>query len=84
MKVILGEREAVMAVVSYESALQMAQSLSPEERLRLVHDLTTPAAQIASESQQSSILEICGLGAELWKQSDAQEYVRNERASWAG
>lgn len=29
-----------------------------------------------------SVMELEGLGAEIWKGVDAQEYVRKERASW--
>ena len=29
-----------------------------------------------------SIMELEGLGADLWKDIDAQEYVNKERESW--
>ncbi len=29
-----------------------------------------------------SILELEGLGADVWKGIDAQQYVRNEREAW--
>jgi hypothetical protein len=32
----------------------------------------------------TSILELGGLGQEIWQQRDAQEYVDGERASWNG
>jgi len=70
-----------MAATSYESALQMAQSLSSQERLRLIRELSSPPAD---SPKTYSILDIAGLGAELWQQVDAQEYVRSERSSWAG
>ena len=70
-----------MATASYESALQMAQALSAEEKLRLIHELTAPTS---ASAPRHSILEICGLGAEIWRGIDAQEYVRRERASWDG
>jgi hypothetical protein len=31
-----------------------------------------------------SIMEFRGLGKEIWEGVDAQEYVRQERASWNG
>ena len=64
-----------MATPSYESALKMAVLLSHEERLRLTAE--APAAR-------RSILELCGLGSEIWRGIDAQEYVHGERSSWNG
>jgi hypothetical protein len=71
-----------MATISYENALQMAESLPREEQLRLIQEL----AQHAEDSAEgkTSVLELCGLGQEIWQQLDAQEYVNGERASWNG
>jgi len=33
---------------------------------------------------QRSILELQGLGKEIWQGVDAQEYIEQERASWNG
>jgi len=33
-------------------------------------------------TKKHSLTELCGLGAEVWRGIDAQEYVREERASW--
>ena len=73
-----------MATYTYENALQIAESLSPEDRRRLLEELTTRAAKDASAEPQHSIMELCGLGAEIWEGIDAQEYVKQERASWDG
>lgn len=40
-------------------------------------------ARAASESRVS-ILELQGLGKEIWQGIDAQEYVDRERAAWNG
>jgi len=37
---------------------------------------------ILEKKIKHSILELEGLGAEIWKGIDAQEYVRKERAAW--
>jgi hypothetical protein len=59
--------------------LQMAESLPREEQLRLIQEL----AQHAEDSAEgkTSVLELCGLGQEIWQQLDAQQYVR---AAWNG
>jgi DNA-binding Xre family transcriptional regulator len=36
------------------------------------------------ESQLHSILELRGLGKELWQQTDSSDYLRQERAAWDG
>jgi len=43
-----------------------------------------PAAASASSSEPASVLELEGLGAEIWQGIDAQEYVTGERSSWRG
>jgi hypothetical protein len=71
-----------MATQSYETALQMAESLNAAERRRLVEELTTRAASGAPPEPLHSIMELCGLGKEIWEGIDAQEYVNGERDSW--
>jgi hypothetical protein len=73
-----------MAAASYETALQLAQSLSSHEQLRLIQELTMRSSSASKTPEQTSILEISGLGAEIWHQIDAQEHVRSERSTWAG
>jgi hypothetical protein len=59
----------------------MAESLSHDDRLRLIRELT---AQKSEEGEEASILDLYGLGAEIWQGIDAQEHVRQERDSWGG
>lgn len=73
-----------MATASYENALRMAESLSRDDQLRLIQELAAHAEAGASSNQKTSVLELCGLGQEIWLQMDAQEYVNRERASWNG
>ena len=73
-----------MATQTYESALQMAESLSLKERLRLIEELKSRTGESAAPEPQHSIMELCGLGKEIWEGIDAQEYVNSERASWNG
>ena len=73
-----------MATQTYESALQMAESLSLEERLRLIEELKSSTGESTASEPQHSIMELRGLGKEIWEGIDAQEYVNRERASWNG
>ena len=63
---------------------QHIKTLPVAERMRLValitENLTTTARP--EESGQRSLLELEGLGAELWAGMDAQEYVNKLRQEW--
>jgi hypothetical protein len=73
-----------VATASYKSALKMAVSLSPAEQLRLIQELEARVPRNPPSEPPRSILELCGLGKEIWEGIDAQEYVNRERASWNG
>jgi hypothetical protein len=61
------------------------KSLPRIERLRLLaivaQELAAEPAQ-SSEGHQRSLLELEGLGAEIWNGIDAQEYVDELRKEW--
>jgi hypothetical protein len=61
------------------------KSLSRAERLRLLaivaQDLATEPAQ-PLEGQQRSLLELEGLGAEIWQSVDGQAYIDELRKEW--
>ena len=53
------------------------------ERMRLLALIATDLADLVAVSpQKRSILELEGLGAELWQGVDAQEYVSALREEW--
>ena len=64
---------------------QHIKLLLPAERLRLVeliaHDLVAQRAESA-EKPKRSIMELHGLGKEIWEGIDAQEYVNELRKEW--
>ncbi len=70
-----------MSSASYQSALAVAKALSSDEQLRLIQELSATGAS-TDQTGKTSILEICGLGAGIWSEVDAQEYVNSERSSW--
>ena len=51
------------------------------ERIRLVELTAHDLAQLG-EPPKRSIMELHGLGAEIWKGIDAQEYVNELRNEW--
>jgi hypothetical protein len=64
---------------------QHIKPLLPAERLWLVeliaHDLLAQPAGLAQRPKRS-IMELHGLGKEIWEDIDAQEYVNELRKEW--
>ncbi len=58
------------------------KQLSAPEQLRLIALISQQLALDPKPSKQRSLLELAGLGAELWEGIDAQEYVATLRAEW--
>ena len=73
-----------MVTPAYDEVLSAAQRLDPQDQLRLAEQLIALARQQLSGPAQYSILELEGLGKEIWEGIDAQEYVDRERDSWGG
>jgi hypothetical protein len=69
---------------SYDNILKSAESLSRAEQLRLLSELAEYLRAHVPSEGRTSILELQGLGKEIWQGMDAQEYVDRERASWNG
>ncbi len=64
----------------YESEIR---KLPPGEQLRLVELITRDlAAAAGAERDRRSIMELRGLGAEIWEGVDAQQYVNELRDEW--
>ena len=70
--------------LSYEHILRNVESLSRAEQLRLISDLAENLRAEAPPEVPTSILDLQGLGKEIWQGIDAQDYVDRERASWNG
>jgi len=64
---------------NYEQLLEQILELDPEEQSRLVEAITDKLDQ---RTARHSILELRGLGKEVWAGVDAKEYVARERAAW--
>lgn len=65
----------------YQSQIKL---LTHAQQLRLIAIITSALAQdVAQETpRKRSILELEGLGAELWQGVDAQEYINQLRDEW--
>lgn len=69
---------------TYNQVLSQVESLTPDEQLRLIEELTALVRSRVTPQSQHSILELEGLGKEIWNGIDAQEYVNRERGKCNG
>jgi hypothetical protein len=67
---------------TYDQVLKMARRLNLPEQLRLLENLTQIVRQQVEEPEKHSIMELEGLGAEVWQNIDVQAYIDQERSSW--
>ncbi len=58
------------------------QARARRDRRSVAQEVTHLLAQALEESEPLSILELQGLGKEIWQGADAADHVRRERASW--
>ncbi len=70
--------------IPYEHILRDVESLSRAEQLRLISELTENLRLEATPAVHTSILDLQGLGKDVWQGVDAQDYVHSERSSWNG
>lgn len=64
---------------------QLIKRLPPEERLQLIEMVNKDLAlgpPDEPEKHKRSLMELHGLGAEIWEGIDAQEYVDELRKEW--
>ncbi len=73
-----------MTHTTYEEVLERARLLSPEDQARLLEELIVDLRQRLEGQQYHSIMELKGLGKELWEGIDVEKYIEEERSSWRG
>jgi hypothetical protein len=66
--------------MTYSEIVAEIENLSVNERLSLI---TTIAETLKNERlKQHSLLELDGLGADLWQGIEATDYVKSLRSEW--
>ncbi len=75
-----------MVAKPYSHILQQVQQLPPDEQRQLLADLVQLVQQTNEQRAQPtrSILELDGLGKEIWEGVDPDRYIEEERRSWDG
>jgi hypothetical protein len=68
---------------TYDDYIKGIQTLKPEEQLSLIKAISASLKKtFRGKKAKHSVMELEGLGADIWKGVDAQEYVLKERNSW--
>ncbi len=62
--------------------LSQVQKLSREEQRELAAEIKRRLSTPAPPTKRRSLLELRGLGKEIWSGVDVREYLRKERDSW--
>ena len=68
--------------LSYSDYARGIKFLNIDEQLTLLEIISTRLKKSIGKRRKNSIMELEGLGANIWKGIDAQDYVRKERESW--
>jgi len=73
-----------MDKTAYQELIDQAARLSLADQRRLLDHLQALIEERNSEAGARSVLELQGLGKEIWEGIDVEEYVDRERVSWDG
>ena len=73
-----------MSKSAYYEVLSRIQGLTPSDQLRLLEELAALVRHQVTPQRRRSIMDLQGMGKEIWSGIDAQEYVDRERDSWNG
>ncbi|GAB4516733.1 MAG: hypothetical protein OHK0046_22560 [Anaerolineae bacterium] len=69
--------------MSLQELIQEASKLSLEDRQTLIEVLSAmPSISAQDKNNQRSLLELRGLGKEIWQGIDAQAYIDAQRDEW--
>jgi hypothetical protein len=71
-----------MSTSAYEEVLSRAQSLTPDEQLRLIEELAAIIRRQITARPKHSVTEFRGVGKEVWEGIDVEKYIEEERNSW--
>jgi hypothetical protein len=71
-----------VAISTYEQVLNLTRHLDLPEQLQLLEALSRIVRYQVENKTVHSVMELEGLGADIWNGMDAQDYINKERSSW--
>ena len=74
-----------ISTATYQRVVKQFQTLATDEQLRLLQDLAgIVQGRSIVETSGPSLMDLQGLGKELWRGVDVDAYINEERDSWNG
>ncbi|TMC21893.1 MAG: hypothetical protein E6J34_08280 [Chloroflexi bacterium] len=78
-----------MSSSAYQQIMEQVRQLELEEQIKLLQDILQDLSVLVQQNQLTakplhSILELEGLGKEIWEGIDVDQYIEEERNSWDG
>jgi hypothetical protein len=75
--------QSKIKMTTYKEVRSKIENLTLDEQMRLMKELASIVSYRNATSQRS-IMDLEGLGKDIWQGIDAQEYIDQERQSWNG
>ncbi len=67
-----------MSTHAYDEILEQVQRLTPDEQFQLLADLAIMLRHQVTAEPLHSIMELKGLGKEVWQGIDVEKYIEEE------
>lgn len=88
MTLVIKTPDAQKVIINLEDLEDALDQLDAEARLRLLNKLkdlpNDQKKQLLQTDNEPSLMELDGLGKEMWQEIDVDEYIRKEREAWDG
>ena len=69
--------------LTYQDYVKGVQKLKPKQQLRLLRIITdTLQKKVQGKQKKHRLMDLAGLGSEIWRGVDTDAYLREERESW--
>jgi hypothetical protein len=68
--------------VTWQEALTTVEKLTVADQLRLISELLLRMQNLTTEGEPLDLLDLAGVGAEVWRDVDVDDYITQERDSW--
>jgi hypothetical protein len=81
---MIGVKFWITNMATYQDIRQQVENLTPHEQLDLLEELAGMVRRRVAGKPKRSIMDLEGLGKEIWQGLDAQAYIDQERDAWNG
>lgn len=68
--------------LTWQEALVTVEKLPVADQLRLISQLLLRIQSLSAASERLDLLDLAGVGADVWRDIDSDKYIDQERDSW--